>query len=237
MLTYKNLILLGTSHIAKQSIEEVKKIIEEENPKIIALELDKKRLHALLHKKKEDKGLKLRDIRRVGFKGFIFSLIGEYAEKKLGEQVGVKPGEEMLTAVKLAKEKSIHLAFVDQDIEITLKKLSKHISWKEKFRFLGDIVKSIFKREPEVQFDLKTVPSEEVIKTLTKRVEKDYPNVYKVLVSDRNEFMAKKIAQLMREREEKIFAIVGAGHEKEMMQMIKEHLGTLVYSYSFSYED
>ena len=47
-LKYKNLIIIGTSHIAKQSLEEVQRTIEKEKPEIIALELDKKRLYESL---------------------------------------------------------------------------------------------------------------------------------------------------------------------------------------------
>ena len=50
-MKYKNLILVGTSHIAKQSLEEVERVIKEKKPEIIALELDKKRFFALTTKK------------------------------------------------------------------------------------------------------------------------------------------------------------------------------------------
>ena len=50
-MKYKNLVFLGTSHIAKQSLDEVKKYISNEKPDIIALELDRNRLQALMSKK------------------------------------------------------------------------------------------------------------------------------------------------------------------------------------------
>jgi len=46
MIKYKNLSIIGTSHIAKQSLDEVKDIIEHTKPYINALELDKKRFYA-----------------------------------------------------------------------------------------------------------------------------------------------------------------------------------------------
>ena len=58
-MKYKNLIIIGTSHIAKQSLKEVKKAIEEEKPDIIAIELDRKRLMALASKKKEISDVKI----------------------------------------------------------------------------------------------------------------------------------------------------------------------------------
>ena len=58
-------------------------------------------------KKKPDSSLKLRNVFRVGIKGFFFSIIGEWAEKKLGEYVGVTPGSDMTTAFKLAKKQDV----------------------------------------------------------------------------------------------------------------------------------
>ena len=95
----------------------------------------------------------------------------------------------------------------------------------------------MFKRE-KVSFDLHTVPDEKIIKELTQRVKKDYPRVYHVLVEERNEYMVKKLVTIMREEnEKKILAVIGAGHEKEMISMIKDLLEVPAFSYSFSYED
>ena len=65
-MRYKNLNIIGTSHIAKQSIDSVKNTILKEKPDIIALELDKNRLYGLMHNEK--KKLNIRDIPKIGFK-------------------------------------------------------------------------------------------------------------------------------------------------------------------------
>src|SRR3990167_6472259 len=153
-MKYKNLVFLGTSHIAKQSLNEVKQSIEREKPDIIALELDAKRLPALMDKSRRK--IELKAIRHIGLKGYLFSLFGAWAERKLGKLVGVAPGSEMKQAIKIAKKKSIKIALVDQDIEITLQRLSKAITWKEKFNFLADLFKALFIRKNEIEFDLTT---------------------------------------------------------------------------------
>ncbi|MBC8444317.1 TraB family protein, partial [Candidatus Woesearchaeota archaeon] len=226
-MKYKNLTIIGTSHIAKESIDQVKKAIESQKPEIIGVELDKKRLSALLHKGK--RSINLKDIFRIGLKGFIFSLIGAWVEKKLGEMVGVKPGTEMLTAVKLAKKHKTQLALIDQDIEITLKRLSQEITWKEKFNFLADIVKAVIFRKKEIDFDLTKVPKEEIIKKLINKVKKRYPSIYKVLIKERNKIIAKNLFYLIQSNK-KTLAIIGAGHEKEVIELIKDQE---VVSYSF----
>jgi len=232
-MKYKNLTIIGTSHIAKQSLDEVKKAIEEEKPEIVALELDKRRLYALMSKKKEK--ISFYNIFKIGIKGFIFSLIGAWAEKKLGEYVGVSPGSEMKQAVKIAKKNKIKLALIDQDIEITLKRLSKTLTWKEKWNFVVDILKAVIFRKKEVDFDLRTVPSKKIIKKLINKVKKRYPNIYNVLVKERNKVMAKNLVKLMKTKEEsKILAIVGAGHEEEIIDIIKNNINKVDITYSVS---
>lgn len=222
-MKYKNLTLLGTSHIAKQSIKEVETAIIKGKPDIVAIELDGKRLAGLMAKKRPK--LRLRDIRRIGFKGFLFSLIGAWAEKKLGKTVGVKPGAEMKKAFELAKERKLKVALIDQDIEITLHKISKRLTWREKWNFFVDVFKAVILRKKEIVFDLRKVPSASIIKKLTGKVKKRYPNIYNVLVVERNEIMAKNLAKLCSDYpESKILAIIGAGHEKEIMKIVKEDL-------------
>lgn len=220
MKTYKNLTILGTSHISIESIKQVKDQIIKIDPQIIALELDKKRFLSLISNKKDK--LRLSDIKRIGIKGYIFNILGAWLERKLGESVGVLPGTEMKTAIELAKKTKARIALIDQDIEITLKKLSKRLTWKEKFRFVKDIIKGIIFRKPEIKFDLRKVPSERIIKKLIKEVKKKYPSIYLTLIKERNEIMAKHLYNLINHYPDKqIFAVIGAGHEEEIVALIK----------------
>lgn len=227
-MEYKNLTIIGTSHIAKQSMEEVEKSIREIKPGFVAIELDKKRYYGLTSNVKRKVGLK--DIRRIGIKGYLFNIIGAWAEKKLGSIVGVEPGIDMLTAINTAKETKSKIALIDQDIEITLKKLSKQITWKEKFRFIWDIVKAtIFKKSQmkelgiDEDFDLRKVPPKKLIKKLMKKTKERYPNFYRVLVVERNYIMAYKLLHLMEKHpEDKIIAVLGAGHTDEILDIIKK---------------
>src|SRR3989344_5511664 len=123
-MQYKNVTIIGTSHIARQSLQEVRKAIEEQMPNLIALELDKQRYVALQNRKSSDK-IPLYAIKRVGFKGFVFALIASWASKKLGQHVGVMPGSEMLQAMKLAQKHKIPVALIDQNIEVTLRNSSQ----------------------------------------------------------------------------------------------------------------
>ena len=210
--------IIGTSHIAKQSIREVTEMMESWKPDIVAVELDRGRLQGLLHPQKTK--MRLSDIGRVGLKGWLFAQLGAWGEKKMGKTVGVSPGQDMLAAVKIARQQKIPIALIDQDISVTLRRFSKELTWKEKGRFAMDILSSIFSKKKQ-EFDLRTVPSQDVIDGMIKQVRYRYPNVYKVLITERNIFMARQLAKLMHDNpDKKILALIGAGHKQDIKELL-----------------
>ncbi len=221
----ENIKIIGTSHIAQQSINEIKKSIEGEKPDIVALELDLQRASSLMQKEKRKIGIAA--ITEVGLKGYLFAKIGQIVQQKLGQMVGVAPGSEMRTALELARKNKLEIALIDQPIKITLKNFSKNLSWKERFRFIGDIFKGIFFRKKQMKelgldkFDLTKVPEKKIIEKMMGQLKKRYPNVYKTLVDDRNRYMVRKLVKLVKDNpNKKILCIVGAGHQKEMEKML-----------------
>ncbi|MFH1439526.1 MAG: TraB/GumN family protein [Candidatus Woesearchaeota archaeon] len=216
--------LVGTSHIAKQSVDEVKHNLETFKPDVVAIELDSRRLQAMLSKDVQQK-VPFWLIFKIGVVGYIFAKLGSWGSKKLGKLVGVEPGEEMMTAVKLAKQNNLKLALIDQPIEITLARFSRKITFREKMRFIKDIFRSLLFRktmEKELgidlnQFDLTKVPSNELIKQLVKVMKNKYPNAYSVLVDERNHVMATNLMKIAKQHD-KILAVVGAGHLEGMKE-------------------
>jgi pheromone shutdown-related protein TraB len=215
---YKNVKLIGTSHIAKESMDKITEEFSDFNPDIVCVELDHKRLHSLLTDAKPDRSLK--GIKYYGLQGYLFAVIGGYIQEKLGNVVGIKPGSDMLTAVTLAKSNNKMLHLVDQDIEITLKRFSKAFTWREKFRLVGDIFRAPFSKHMKI--DLNKVPKEELVAKLMNDIKIRYPSIYTVLIEERNQVMAKNIYKIMSKNEDKrILVIIGAGHEKELLKLIK----------------
>ena len=217
------IVIIGTSHISRQSVAEIKQAIETHHPQCVAVELDMKRLHALLSKQKPS--ISFGDMFRIGIKGFMFALIGSYVQKKLGKLVGTAPGSDMLEAVKLAKKNMMKIALIDQDIEITLRRFSNTLSWRERFRFVWDIIKGAVMPKAELRrygldkIDLTRVPPEQLIKKMTLQLKKRYPNVYNVLIRERNQHMIKQLKQLS-EQYPVIVAVVGAGHKEAIEKAV-----------------
>lgn len=221
MIKYKNLCIVGTSHISSESIREVVKYITELKPAVVAIELDEGRLYGLLHEGK--KRISLADVRALGIKGFLFGLIGAWVEKKLGKMVGTSPGDEMKAAIKTAAEQKSKLALIDRDIRETIKSLFRQITWREKLRFVWDIISGFFSKKNRIEIDLKKVPDRKFIHNIIKIVGKRYPSIYNALIGERNRIMAKHLYNLMEHyKDAPVVAVVGAGHEEGIIEELKK---------------
>lgn len=233
----KELIIVGTSHISKESVENVKNAIEGKSPDIVGVELDIYRYRGLVAdagKKKTSPGLSY--IRKIGVKGFIFALVGSLGTRKLAKYVGAKPGEDMLESVNIAKRNNIKVALIDQNIQTTLSSFSNRLSKREIARFFFDILKGLVNPKGELKklgiykFDLKKVPSEELVEKMINHMKNRFPNVYDVLVHKRNIYMAKNIMKIMKQEDvEKMVAVVGAGHRKGIQEILENQSSAEFY--------
>jgi pheromone shutdown-related protein TraB len=232
-MQYRNITIIGTSHIAKSSIEQVKTTIEVQKPDIVAIELDKGRAHSLMSD--ERSSVSWHSISRIGLKGYLFAKLGHWVEHKLGKVVGVAPGSEMKQAILSARMAKAQLALIDQPIQRTLARFSKAFSWREKLQLIWDILSAPFKKK-RIRFDLRKVPSHKLIDEMLREVEFKYPNIYRVLITERNEVMARRLyAMSALNPDRKILAIIGAGHVRGILKLLKQkELTTDVIRYTFN---
>lgn len=223
-MKYGNITVIGTSHIAKDSIAKVRETILAEKPDIVAVELDHARLHALLSEEKPKFGFAM--LRIMGITGLIFFVVGRFLQRKLGKLIGAVPGEEMKTAVEVARLNNTRVALIDQPLNITMLNVSR-ISLGEKLKLAKDLIFGMSGLEKDkahiAQVDLSKVPSKDFVETAMKMVRGRYPQLYKALVADRNEYMAKMLAKIIKmEPQSRIVAVVGAGHEREIIRLVKK---------------
>ncbi|RJQ17540.1 hypothetical protein C4573_01010 [Candidatus Woesearchaeota archaeon] len=218
-MQHRNLTIIGTSHIARQSVKLIKEALQQKYD-IVAVELDAARYQGLMSQEKQS--LNPAIIRQIGLQGYLFAVIGKFVQKKLGNMTGVQPGSEMLTAVELAKKHHADVFLIDRPLQITLKRFSQKLSWKEKGKLFADVVSGIFGGK-KMRIDLNKVPEEELIETLLLQLKERYPNMYLVLVEERNHYMASQLAKIMAKfPDKKILCVVGAGHGKELSALVEK---------------
>ncbi|MGM5483319.1 MAG: TraB/GumN family protein [Nanobdellota archaeon] len=230
-----NFKIIGTSHVAKESVKEIKNEMDGFDPHIVCIELDESRLAGLINKSSKKIGFSA--IFKIGFFGFIFAKIGQYFQKKIGKKLNIIPGNDMLSAFNEAKKANKNIFLVDQDISITLKKLSKSIGIRDIFNMLCDVFKGIFfpKKAMRDNYglnmgikDLNKVPSKKIIKKAIGMLKKRYPGMHKALVEDRNHVMSRRIVNIIKKYpESRVLIVVGAGHKEEMDKIINKKLNLI----------
>jgi pheromone shutdown-related protein TraB len=220
MKTFRNIYLLGTSHIASKSVLQVKECFDTIKPEIAAIELDEGRAYSLKHKVKKPKNLDL--LRSLGLGGFMFYIFGEFIQKKLGKLVNMEPGSEMLATIKEAEKTNAQIVFIDRDIQITLSRFSKYFKKREILKMIIDVTFGQFKKE-KIAIDLSQVPSEENLELILNEAKKRYPSLFKILVDERDSFMAKRLFLLsIQNPDKKILAVTGAGHTKGILNYLNK---------------
>ena len=211
--------IVGTSHISKDSVKEIKHQISEFKPDIVCVELDVHRYKSLFQKNRGK--VKFSQISKLGLFGFLFYLFGSISQKVLSRKVGSKPGIDMRAAIIEAKKSDAKVALIDQDISITLRNLSKQVPFPEKLKLFGYVLFGGFISKKRIAFDLKSVPKDALIKTLVSELKHKFPNFYKVLVEDRDKYMQKQVKVLSDNfPKSKILVIVGAGHKSSLIKFV-----------------
>ncbi|UCD03695.1 MAG: TraB/GumN family protein [Candidatus Woesearchaeota archaeon] len=221
------LTLVGSSHVARDSIKGIKKVILEKKPNIVAIELDQQRLQALFKRSKGS--VKLSSIRKIGLMGFIFTVIGKLLQEKLGKVVGIAPGSDMKSAVLAAKKINATVFLIDKNIVEISRDISTKLTFFEKIKIILYIVggliytpfMTIFKK-PKKGVDISKVPPKEMVKELVGEFKKRFPRLYEILITDRNKHMAASLNFLVNQnKNNKIVAVVGAGHISGIKDILK----------------
>lgn len=220
--------IVGTSHISKHSAAEVRRAFVEFKPDIIAIELDRRRFQALQERAagKVEQQLPLSMVRQVGVVGYLFLRIGSFVQRKLGGVVKVDPGVDMLEAVRLAQGHGKRLALVDQDVLVTMRRLSAAFTWREKLRVVLDVLRGPF-LEKKYRIRLDRVPPKQLLRNLMKLMEERYPSLHRVLLVERNIHMAAKVARIAQPGQ-RILLVVGAGHEDDLRERLSKSPGIVV---------
>ncbi|MFQ5892157.1 MAG: TraB family protein [Candidatus Methanofastidiosia archaeon] len=208
-LENSQIILVGTAHILKESVESVSETILEEKPDYVAIELDPNRFRAL--ELGERRKPRFRDFLSLGFGIALLGFLLSYLQEKVGENTGVLPGEEMLKAVECAREVGAEIVFIDRDVMITLKKLLKEIPLREKLKILKEMLFQDSMQELEI-------PNEDFVERIVSEFKEITPTGYRILISERDEIMAESLLRMKG----KVVCVVGAGHLLGIKRFLEE---------------
>ena len=205
----KEIILVGTAHVSRESADLVERVIEEEKPDTVAVELCQSRYQAMTEENKWQETDLIKVIKEKKAFLLLSNLMLASFQKKIGKKLGIKPGEEMLRAINTAKEMDAHIHLADRDIRTTLSRTWRLMGFWTKFKLLFQLITSMGDVEEIEKEDIEKLKQQDVLETLLSELGKSLPELQQVLIDERDQYLAHKIRTAPGN---KIVAVVGAGH-------------------------
>ncbi|HDZ89372.1 MAG: TraB/GumN family protein [Deltaproteobacteria bacterium] len=205
----REIILLGTAHVSQESADLVAEVIEEEKPDTVCVELCESRYKAMTQENRWKDTDLIKVIREKKAFLLLSNLMLAAFQKKIGKKLGIKPGEEMRRAVKAAEETGARIHLADRDIRTTLSRTWRLMGLWTKIKLLTQLLTSVGEVDHIEKADIEKMKEKDVLETLLAEIGDALPELRKVLIDERDQYLAAKIRTAPGK---KIVAVVGAGH-------------------------
>ncbi|HDT8025201.1 TPA: TraB family protein, partial [Enterococcus faecalis] len=218
-LDKREIVLVGTSHISKESAELVKEVIEKENPDIVCLEWDKTRYNKYMNPDEWSDTDIVQVIKQKKLIVLISSVIYSLIQKHLAKINDSVPGAEFFQAVNSAEKSGAKLALVDRDSQITFKRFWRLIPLRKKALFPHAFGKVLEGAEDSKE-EMKKLLNSENFEPIFEQLQQTYPELWESFLIERDLYMSTKI---LNEEGKKIVVIIGQAHLNGVEKNIKEN--------------
>jgi pheromone shutdown-related protein TraB len=205
----KEITLIGTAHVSRESADLVGKVIEEEKPDTVCVELCESRYHSITQKNRWQNTNLFKVIREKKAFLLLLNLMLAYFQKKIGEKLGIKPGEEIIRAIQAAKGVGARIHLADRDIRTTLSRTWRFMGLWTKIKLLAQFIASAGDVDDIKEEDIEEMKKKDVLETLLSEIGQTFPEIRRIVIDERDQYLAHKIRTAPGK---KIVAVVGAGH-------------------------
>jgi pheromone shutdown-related protein TraB len=210
----KELFILGTAHVSRQSVEEVKQLVTELRPDTVCVELDRGRLEMLADESRW-RNLDVRDVLRQGRAGlFLASLVFAGFQKRLGDALGVKPGAEMLAAVEAAESVGAELVLADREIQATMLRCYRSLGAVARTKILVVLAALPFTGDLDEE-EVEKLKNREAMGDAMEAFARQMPALKLPLIDERDQYL---IARTRSAPGKRIVSVVGAAHVQGMIR-------------------
>jgi pheromone shutdown-related protein TraB len=208
-LDSREIILIGTAHISRESADLVDRVITEEKPDVVCVELCKARFEAIQQKDKWQEMDIVKVIRENHTALLLAQLLMMSLQKKIAERFNINPGEYMLRAISRAEESGAEVVLADREIRVTLLRTWRMMGLWTKMKFLSDLILSLFIGEDITEENIEELKQHDVLDLALKSIGEKLPELKTTLIDERDQFLA---CSIRNSQGRKIVAVVGAGH-------------------------
>jgi len=224
-VTYRNkqIYLVKTAHVSKNSVEDVIECVNEVNPDAICIELDQKRYDSITNKDKWRDTDIVKIIKEGQVAYLLVNLILGSFQRRMAKSMDSNNGAEMMKGIELAKERNLELVLADRPVKTTFSRIWNSLTLKERVKLLTVIISSIFDNEEISEEDLAKLKESDALEAALNEVAKEFPNVKKTLVDERDQYLAQKIKSA---KGNTVVAIIGAAHCNGILNNLDNDINT-----------
>ena len=215
----RTVYLVGTAHVSKQSLEDVRKTVELVNPDTVCLELDSERYKNLTDPKRWQQTNIGKVIREGKAALLLSSMIMSSFQRRIGKKLGVTPGAEMAEGARAAEERNAEVFLIDRDIQLTLKRTWRNLDVWNKLKMMFQLTASLFSVDEVDEKAIEELKEQEKLGDVLQIFGEEFPQVKKPLIDERDQYMAQKLREAPGKN---IVAVVGAGHSPGITEEIKK---------------
>lgn len=212
----KEITLVGTAHVSKDSVALVKQTIDTVLPDTVCIELDDDRYRNLQNPQRWENTSVFTIIKEKKVGLLLANTILSSYQKRVAEKMNTAPGQEMLQGIQSAEEHKCKIVLADRNIQTTFLRIWRKLSFLEKCRLFGSF---LFEHEEDVDIDFNELMADDNLAAALSSMEHGFSGVSEVLIHERDQHLAYKIKNAPGKR---IVAIVGAAHipgiQKEIYQ-------------------
>ena len=167
---------------------------------MVAVELDEERLWALRDPDRD----KMDSPIHTGLLPWLMALL----ERSVGSLTDVFPGSEMLEAVDEAERVGAKTIMIDKPIDSILAGI-RNIPWLERLRIGFDVLAALFAMSTKRGT---TQLAKGKFDDLMAEFRVKYPTLFRILVEERDIFMASRLQEILDHTTGLVVAVVGLGH-------------------------
>jgi pheromone shutdown-related protein TraB len=205
----KQITLIGTAHVSKESADLVRTVIEDERPDTVCVELCESRYQAIRQKERWQNTNIVKVIKEKKAFLLLSNLMLASFQKRIAKKLGVVPGQEMIAALDSAEVVAADPHLADRDIRVTLSRTWRTMGFWAKIKLFFQLMMSMGGVDEISEEDVEKMKQQDVLESLLSEVGQQMPVLRDILIDERDQYLTEKIRSAPGER---IVAVVGAGH-------------------------
>lgn len=216
---FDRVVFVAVIHTDLDSVEEARRVVREVKPTVVAVELDHERYE---HLSNPDAHKEIATMPSTG--DTAQDLMQQLAamEQALGGITGSNVGDEMMAAIEEGRAVGAKIALVDRPMKTTIQAMMR-VPLDELYgliKMLPDVTKDI--EESGATDILDMLKQDGAVDDILEQFRSEFPGLAKVLIEERDQYLAQALHFILNDVQGKIVAVLGAGHIQGVKAALEE---------------